>query len=102
MMVACVSRASEEKSFPQRRDRCFTHVQPIRRPLLGHVTCNAWFLENFLEQANMAVKHCLLLQDEEERMMFVNIASDCDLSQSMVREEGYGNFRGEDEEHSLT
>ena len=61
-MMACVSRASEEKGFPRRRDRCFTHAQPIRRLLFGHVTTRAWFLENFLKQADMATRQ--YLQDE--------------------------------------
>ena len=62
MMMARVSHASEEKGFPRRRDRCFTHAQPIRRPLFGHVTPRVQFLENFLKQADMAARP--YLQDE--------------------------------------
>ena len=62
MMMAHVSCASEEKGFPQRRDQCFTHAQPIRRLLFDHMTPRAQFLENFLKQADMAARP--YLQDE--------------------------------------
>ena len=61
MMMAQVSRTSEEKGFPRRRDRCFTHALPIRSRFLV-MSRRAWFLENFLKQADMAARP--YLQDE--------------------------------------
>ena len=43
MLVARVSCTSEGKGFPRRRDHCFMHAQPIRRPLFSHVTSSARF-----------------------------------------------------------